>query len=459
MVIPMALRDRPVTPADSTRAMCSSFSISPSSTSGPPMGFRIAYFTGSFPAHTHTFFWREIQALRELGVTVDLVSTRLPRDLCEDAWGKLATSQTSYLVPITPREVIAMVGTVLRTGPSAWCRTIASWVRADGSLRERLELLGYMVVGAKLACLAQRRGWQHVHVGFTENAANIALYANRLSGVSYSVSQGHSLRNAGGNQREKWRHAAFGVPNTEFVKREIEQVLAGSLPPMLRVAPRGIDCRYFQRSTPYRSWDGHGAARLFSCGRLTRAKGHAESIQAVAALRNSGIDVELRIAGDESSGGSGHRQNLIALAEKLNVGHVVHFLGTLSQNEVRTCLEQAHIFVLGTHDECFGNAVAEAMAMEVPVVTTAVGGLPELIDDGVHGFLVPPRNSEAMSRAIKLCLRSSVMATEMGRRAREKIAQQFYPRRGVEVIVECIQQTIARSAVPMEYQERFDAVF
>ena len=100
---------------------------------------RIGYFTGSFPASTHTFFWREVQGLRALGVEVDLISTRLPRNPSLDDWGQAALSETTYLWPFRWPHVRLMFGSFLRTAPSGWLRLFAAWLRSDGQLEVQIE--------------------------------------------------------------------------------------------------------------------------------------------------------------------------------------------------------------------------------------------------------------------------------------------------------------------------------
>lgn len=173
-----------------------------------PVIHRLGYLTGNFPQRTHIFFWREIEALRDLGIEVRPVSTRKPGDLvAKDQWGVAAAEQTRYLTPIKWRDVPAVVFALLRAGPRGWGRALRSWLATDARRAERLRLLGFLPLASYLWVVARREGWQHVLVGFTENAANIALFANRLHGPPYSVSIGHSIRASGPNQPEKWKHA------------------------------------------------------------------------------------------------------------------------------------------------------------------------------------------------------------------------------------------------------------
>ncbi len=411
------------------------------------ISLRIAYLTGSFPSATHTFFWREIESLRELGVHVDIVSTRSP-DLHSDAdsWRLEAQEQTLYLLPMTIRDLLRASFTVVRAGPAGWGRTFASWRRADGSLTRRLALLATILVGAKLAQEARRRQWHHVHVGFTEKTADVALYANRLLGLSYSVSQHHSIHVSAGNQEQKWSHARFGTVVSTFLQEQVISWFGGCPPCPVVLVPHGLDLRLFVRRRPYQPWAGKGECRLFSCGRLTAAKGHSEVVRAIAVLNTSGIQCKLRIAGERYDGGEPYLQELRRLIINLDVERQVEFLGNISQDRVRLELEQAHIMVLATHSEGWGSAIAEALAMGVPTVACRAGGVIDTITHGDNGFLAEPGDYESLATFIKSILLNPRLAMHFSCRGTKTIEERFGRLTGPTLLRRCIMDTVSNAA-------------
>ena len=176
------------------------------------------------------------------------------------------------------------------------------------------------------------------------------------------------------------------------------------------------------------------ALRLFSCGRLTHGKGHQDLIQAAEILRRRGIDARLAIAGEDDAGGAGYRSVLEARVARGTPAGATALLGAVSEERVRDELSRAHVFALASLTEALGVATMEAMAMRVPVVVTGVGGVPELVDDGVNGLLVSPARPEAMADAIEAVARDPERARRLGEAGRRKVEAGFDSGRSAEVL-------------------------
>ena len=128
----------------------------------------------------------------------------------------------------------------------------------------------------------------------------------------------------------------------------------------------------FRRTRPYVPFAGEGALRLFSCGRLTAEEGHFDVVRAIGALRCEGLLIELRVAGEDATRDKRMANEILAFSEQVGVADSVRLLGVVPQSRILKELERAHAFVLASHEESFGNAVAEAMAMSVPTTPTTV---------------------------------------------------------------------------------------
>jgi colanic acid/amylovoran biosynthesis glycosyltransferase len=235
---------------------------------------RIGYLVPEFPGQTHTFFWREVKALEAKGIEVDFVSTRRPASvLISHTWAALATKRTVYLSPLGLRGVIAVIGQILSAGPSGWYRCARAITRArDDSFAAKVRLLALLLVGAKLAWLARRRGWRHVHVHSCGDSANAALFAHLLLGVRYSLTLHSPLPFFGANQAQKWRHANFVLCVARALYQEAAEILGADFPAAVEIVPMGVDIDGFVRRTEYVAWDGREVCRIFSCGRLNQAK-------------------------------------------------------------------------------------------------------------------------------------------------------------------------------------------
>ena len=389
---------------------------------------KIGYLIPGFPSQTHIFFWREKCALEKLGVEVEFASTRRPdARLVTHSWAADAMARTVYLHPPRPGAALGTLLELLRAGPGGWGRCAAAVARAEGySALGRFRLLALMFLGGQLAHTARRKGWSHVHVHSCADCANIGLFASLLSGLTYSLTLHGPLKDYGPNQRQKWRHASFALVITTRLLADVREELSGHLPDFVDVAPMGVDLRVFQRQSPYRPWQGSGPCLIFSCGRLTPVKGHKELVRAIAFLRDRGVDAQLRIAGEDASSGQEYRRSLEQMIGNLSLGHSVTLLGAVPEEAVRSELEQAQVFALASWAEPLGVATMEAMAMELPVVVTGRGGVPELVDDGVSGLLVDPKAPQQLADAILSVIRSPRLAQRLGEASRRKIEASFH---------------------------------
>jgi glycosyltransferase involved in cell wall biosynthesis len=386
---------------------------------------RIGYLIPEFPGQTHIFFWREAGELGKLGIEVRYVSTRQSdRRLQSHDWSELARAQTAYLFP----PAIGLLGRglleLLRAGPRGWVRL--SRAVLEGSPGQIPRSVALAVAGAMLAALARRDDIRHVHVHSCANAALIAVFANRLSGLSYSLTLHGPLSDYGPQQRTKWRYAAFAIVITRRLMDEVRQELRGFLPPAVVCAPMGVDLQAFARPSPYVAWNGEGPAIIVSVGRLNFVKGHQDAIEAIGILRRRGVPAQLRICGEDEQGGDGFRRTLHAQIDAAGLdGHVV-LLGAVSEARVRSELAQAHAFVLASHHEPLGVAIMEAMALGAPVVATDAGGVPELIEAGADGVLVPPKAPDLLADAVQRLLNDPDRAHRIAAAGRRKVETSFH---------------------------------
>jgi glycosyltransferase involved in cell wall biosynthesis len=395
---------------------------------------QIGYLVPQFSSQTHTFVWREFLALKEAGLEIELISTRRPpQSLVSDTSVQEAAPRITYLREQFCRSLIAVLIELLRSGTPGWMNCLrAVLANRDDSRARQLVLV---LLGATLAAVARHRGMHHVHVHSCGDSANIAMFASLLSGLNYSLTLHGPLEDYGGNQQQKWRHASFGIVITQRLLTEVRSALGVYGPERIRVAPMGVDLSVFTRTEPYRPAVPDSPLRVFSCGRLNPSKGHAVLIEAMAILRSSGTDAWLEIAGEDEQGGSGYRVQLSALIQAQAANGYVTLLGAVPEAQVRQRLESSHVFALLSDAEPLGVAIMEAMAMEVPVIATSSGGVPELIADGKNGVLIPPQDARAAAEAIHQLASDSKKAIRIGTAGRCTIVDRFQSTRSAEAII------------------------
>lgn len=408
---------------------------------------RIGYLVPEFPGQTHTWIWRDRRALEELGIEVDLVSTRRPKLVIHE-WAEEAQRLTHYLVPPSIRDAKEAVRVLAKAGSQlARCLLVPIEIR-DAPLKQRLRLLGLIAIAGRLAALARERGWSQIHVQSAGDAAHVGAFASLLSGVPYSLTLLAPLEGYGPHQREKWQNASFGLVMSKKLRAEVERELGDAAPERLAIAPMGVDIDQAKRRTPYRPRQPGEVCRLYTCGRLHPVKGHRYLFDALALLVQGGRDVRLQVAGAEEAV-TGYLSELREQLSRLGLSDRVEFLGAVAEERHRAAIEGAHVFVLASLDEGISVAAMEAMAMQTPVVVTDVGGMRELVDPDVDALMVPARDPHALADAVARILDDPLLATRLSESSRAKVAREFHHRRSAEALAECLgvlQQSNAAGA-------------
>lgn len=403
---------------------------------------RIGYLIPEFPAQTHAFFWREREALRELGIDTCLISTtRPPQSIISHTWSEQALRETIYLVPLSMQDGVKILTILLKAGGAVWKRCLQTiWQAPNLSLKQRLHLVALVPIAAKLVALSRAQGWTHIHVHSCAASADLALFASLLSPLSYSLTQhGPAHDTYGPNQAQKWRGAKFGIFVSEVLRQEVRDRIGQALPARIPVATMGVNLAQFSRCLPYTPWTGMQPCHLFTIGRLNVVKAYDDLIEAVAQLVQRGFDIQLQIAGEDEQGGKGYRLHIEHLIQSKGLGNRIRLLGAISEPAIQHHLEAAHLFVLASLNEGTSVALMEAMAMELPVVTTAVGGTPQLIHNGVSGILVEPRDPGGLADAIAQVLTNAHLATTLGQAARRTIEQKYHHRCSAETLAGLLQ--------------------
>jgi glycosyltransferase involved in cell wall biosynthesis len=165
-------------------------------------------------------------------------------------------------------------------------------------------------------------------------------------------------------------------------------------------------------------------------GRLCQGKGIYDLLEAVSGLRAAVPDVRLACAGD------GERIAVARYAECLGIADAVKFTGWVGPSGKRALLESAAAFALPSYQEALPVSLIEAMSAGVPAVASPVGGIPEVLQDGVSGFLVAPGDKAGLERALRNILLDRARAERLGAAARESARLRFQPERALAVLEE-----------------------
>jgi glycosyltransferase involved in cell wall biosynthesis len=225
----------------------------------------------------------------------------------------------------------------------------------------------------------------------------------------FNISMQHFHRLLTPLTRWIWRRADRVVPVCESLGRLALMTCPGLA---YSVVPNGVDLDLFHPAVPARPMNSR-RIRCLAVARLVERKGLGELIRAFASLPRGGY--ELEIVGDGPD-----ERVLRELAVKLGVAHEIVFRGPLNREGVARRYRAADLFTLPSSAEAFGNVFAEALASGLPVIGSDVGGIPELIEHGVNGFLVTPGNPQTLAQAIQYLADDPELRMAMSLRNRAK---------------------------------------
>lgn len=172
-------------------------------------------------------------------------------------------------------------------------------------------------------------------------------------------------------------------------------------------------------------------------GRLTLMKGHQEFLRAARIILDSGLDpkknnVLFLVIGGASFGEETFETSIHQLAEKLNLGK--HLIFTGFKNNVTQVMAELDILAFPSHKESFGNTLVEGMSMSLPVVASNSGAVPEIVTDGIEGYLVPPKNPEMLAEKLTDLIKSKEHRKKMGNAGRKKVGEKFLFSKFVEAL-------------------------
>jgi glycosyltransferase involved in cell wall biosynthesis len=395
---------------------------------------RIGNIIGTYPDFSTTFIDREIRMMRQWGLEIQLLAIRQPvlhSALSQEQ--RLYQQEVVYLMPV---KWLSFLGGHLRfllTRPGAYLGTLLYlFTRPYPSVRDRLMTLFHFAEGVYAAHLLKKQAVNHLHAHFVDRAATVALVASRLLGIPYSlaVHAGEDIYVHPVLLPEKFAEAEFVISCTQYNLDYLKQLGIPGLDKKAVCIHHGLDV---ERYTP--ATRSHEPPLLLAVGRLVEKKGLEYLIRACRQLADQEQEFVCHIVGPGPD-----RQKLEALIAKLALQDIVKLCGGLPHEKVIEQYDQATLFVLpcirGNDGSLDGipNVLAEAMAMKLPVVSTNVSAIPELVQDQVNGLLVPPRDEEALAAALTRLLDDPLLRTELGEKGRQTVREIFDIEQNIQLV-------------------------
>lgn len=358
---------------------------------------RVAYLVNQYPKVSHTFIRREILALERRGIAISRFSIRGWDAPVADPVDEEERTKTRYILRGGPLPMLRATLKTLITRPRA---ALTALKTALSMSRRSLRPWPYHLIWFAEACLL--RDWleadriDHVHAHFGTNSADVALLQHLLGGPTYSFTihgpdefdQAPML-----NLPRKVEGARFVAVISNFTRSQLMRATPAALWPKLQVVHCGLDPAFFTPD-PAPLTD---SPTLLCIGRLNAQKGHVTLLEGFAALNRP--DARLILAGD------GELRDLVEeRIRTLGLTGRVQITGWISSDEVMHHIIQSRVIVQPSYMEGLPVVLMESLAQGRPVISTFVAGIPELVQDGVNGWLVPAGDADRLAQAMAAAL-------------------------------------------------------
>jgi len=391
-------------------------------------GVRLAFLTSQYPAASHTFIRREVEALRELGWSIDTFSVRRPGadEIISDA-DTAEADGTYYLLNQSPGAYLAAHAAALFSRPGGYLSALklALGHRAPGA-RGLFLGLAHFTESVLLARQLRKRRTTHLHNHFANSAATVGLLASRLLGIRWSFTM-HGISEtdypAGLMLGRKIEAAEFVACVSWFGRAQGMRLVGQDHWEKIHVVRCGLP---FDR-LPLRDPTEANTRTMICVGRLSPEKGQAGLLLAFAKLRARHPELRLRLVGDGPD-----RASLESLAKELGLSDAMTFAGRLPEEDTLAEIARADLLVLPSFMEGLPIVLMEAMAVGVPVVASRVAGIPELVEDDVTGLLITPSHWDELASRIDFLLGDQAVRDRLTKQAKAKVATEFDTRKSAE---------------------------
>ncbi|UCE03528.1 MAG: glycosyltransferase family 4 protein [Candidatus Latescibacterota bacterium] len=389
----------------------------------PPNG-RIAYIMSRFPKITETFILYEILALEAQGVAVEVFPLLRERQRLTHPEAAAVVERAHYQRFLSWKILFAHLWFLLRT-PRLYLATLFEVLRGTlGSVNFFIGAIGILPKSVRFAYEMRKLGVTHVHAHFANHPAVAALIIHRLTGIPYSfTAHGSDLHVDRRMLERKVTAAAFAITISEYNKELMVRECGVASREKIHVVHCGVDPSVF---VPRSNAGTSARLRILCVASFEEVKGHRYLLDACRILRERGHDFRCDFVGD------GPRQREVeAQIQRDGLHESVIMHGPLLRSEVSTLMAECDIFCLPSVPTRQGKregipvVLMEAMASGVPVVSSRLSGIPELVEDGTCGILVEPRDSVGLANALERLERDAQLRRRMGQAGRARIESQF----------------------------------
>src|SRR5580704_11047195 len=404
---------------------------------------RLVYLLSIFPAISHTFFLNEVRELRRQGFNVGVASINQPNiqgaSMSETEVEEMA--KTFYIKASGTGQAMWIAAKTLLCRPGVFARGLYAALRlARWDPHATLYALFYLAEALILGDWMRTQGRRHLHIHFCGPVATVGMLASIAWRFPFSLTvhgpdEFYAVEKL--YLRQKVQSAKFIFCISHFCRSQLMRLVDPIHWEKMHVVRQGVDPEVFR---PARHEQEAGKVLEVLCvGRLVASKGQLILLRACDLLLRRGYSFRVRLVGTGPD-----REHLQAFAAEKNIP--VIFEGAKSNYEIRRLLDRADVFALASFAEGVPVALMEAMAMEVPCVSTCVAGIPELIRNDLDGLLVPASSAEAMASALGWLLDDPLLRRGLGAAGRRGVEEDYNLAQNVHSLANMFRELVSKGA-------------
>lgn len=385
----------------------------------------ILYITTTLPSVTLTFVYREIEALISAGYRVMTVSMGKPSISQVSKEALALYHSTLYLDQFNLVRKIISFCRVVFTKPRICMQLLVNALaeKEIKGFRDKIRILYHCLEAAFLCSRLNTSRLQHIHAHFLAGPASIAYFLSRYLDIPFSFTM-HASSIFTDHIMLKTQLLACrkAVTISDYNKRYLIDTYGNEFKDKIEVIHCGIDLQAFHPPVSEKP----SPPIILAVGQLVKRKGFDYLVKACEKLKANKNEFQCWIVGDGPE-----RQRLEQIVKQGDMRQDVLLLGRKPQELVKTYLQQASVFALPSIITDEGGregipvALMEAMAMQIPVVSTHTAGIPELIEHEKEGILVEQKNTHQLVSALEFFLKNSEARLKMGQQGRRKVEQHF----------------------------------
>ena len=409
---------------------------------------KIAYLVNQYPKASHSFIRREIAAIEACGVSVARFSIRKCESQLVDPQDKQEFQKTQIVLGVGILGLLFNFLKVAIASPILWLKSFWLALRVGwGSDRGLLYHIIYLAEACVLLGWFRKLGITHVHAHFGTNPTTVAMLCHALGGPPYSFTvhgpyefdKPESLA-----LTEKINRAAFVVTISLFSRGQLYRWCDQNQWQKIHVIRCGVDNNFFGQATTTIP----SGPNLVCVGRLCEEKGQLLLLEAVKQLAAENLQCNLTLVGDGPL-----RPSIESLIKEYNLQTQVKITGWASGVEVQKYMSNSRALIQPSFAEGLPVVIMEALALERPVISTYVAGIPELVKPGINGWLVPCGSVEALTAAMREVLQLPTEHLEqMGKAGAATVKAQHDVAQEARKLVNLFRQDL----FPQEHSQQLD---